>query len=50
MYYLRTRPAADAVQFTVDKTARPRGKEPDGTAGAPKARGDAEEGCLMCSS
>lgn len=38
MYYLRTRPAAEAVQFTVDKNV------------SSASENASEEGCLMCSS
>ena len=48
MYYLRTKPIVNAIQFTVDKTAlkekveTPKGKK--------KWVCNNEEGCLMCSS
>lgn len=43
MYYLRTRPKADAIQFTVDKSTL--------AAGAGEAAGqqEEEEECLTCS-
>uniref|UniRef100_A0A7E4W725 Ribonucleoside-diphosphate reductase n=1 Tax=Panagrellus redivivus TaxID=6233 RepID=A0A7E4W725_PANRE len=43
MYYLRTRPAVNAVQFTVDKEALRQAKTK-----APKEE-EVEEECLMCS-
>ena len=43
MYYLRTRPAADAIQFTVDKQSLKESKED-----IPLCK--MEEGCLTCSS
>uniref|UniRef100_A0A0M3HK97 Oxidored_FMN domain-containing protein n=1 Tax=Ascaris lumbricoides TaxID=6252 RepID=A0A0M3HK97_ASCLU len=45
MYYLRTRPAVDAVQFTVDKT---RLKEVN--AKMLECALSDPEGCVMCSS
>ncbi|KAH6937151.1 hypothetical protein HPB50_025797 [Hyalomma asiaticum] len=44
MYYLRTKPAANAIQFTVDKTALKK-KQLDGIACSLKNKDD----CLMCS-
>jgi ribonucleoside-diphosphate reductase subunit M1 len=57
MYYLRTRPAADAIKFTVDQTALlPMAEESaseSGTAsrkgGLVCAYGPGGEGCLSCS-
>jgi ribonucleoside-diphosphate reductase subunit M1 len=48
MYYLRTRPKADAIQFTVDKAAI-QANQPQAAASpvAPAAVED-EEGCLSC--
>ena len=43
MYYLRTKPAANAVQFTVDKTKL--GK----TAKTKEEKAAAEEAMLQCS-
>ena len=62
MYYLRTRPAADAIPFTVDPMAaagaRNRGERGDGDntppgsaalrAALPKARGVVGDACLSC--
>ncbi|KAL3209608.1 hypothetical protein MRX96_038046 [Rhipicephalus microplus] len=44
MYYLRTKPAANAIQFTVDKTALKK-KQLDGIACSLKNKDE----CLMCS-
>lgn len=58
MYYLRTRPAADAIQFTVDQTALQQVEETQeersGTAsrqsgGLVCAFGPGGEGCISCS-
>lgn len=64
MYYLRTRPAVDAVQFTVDKTALFKSQQAGLLLlnGVPKedvteakngfdsgAIVEEEEGCVMCS-
>lgn len=47
MYYLRTKPAVNAVQFTVDKAAL---QKTNKTVEVPAAVPEAEdEGCLMCS-
>ena len=43
MYYLRTRPAVDAIQFTVDKQSLKEDRED-----IPLCK--MEEGCLSCSS
>ena len=40
MYYLRTRPKADAIQFTVDKTSLKKNAAPVQ---------EEEEGCVSCS-
>jgi len=55
MYYLRTRPAANAIQFTVDKTKLK--VKPKLESEAEKENMDAmvcslnnKEACLMCSS
>jgi len=45
MYYLRTRPKADAIQFTVDQAAVAKSRQ---TAGAPAAEQEDEEVCLSC--
>ena len=45
MYYLRTRPAADAIQFTVDKQGL---KSPISQGESPLCH--MEEGCMSCSS
>ncbi|KAI0242244.1 ribonucleotide-diphosphate reductase subunit rnr1 [Massospora cicadina] len=47
MYYLRTRPAADAIQFTVDKKAL-EGEDADALARL-QCSIDNREACLMCS-
>ncbi|CAJ0929802.1 unnamed protein product, partial [Mesorhabditis belari] len=50
MYYLRTKPAVNPVQFTVDKTAIKKQEQDELTRKVAEAKiGDAEEGCLMCS-
>ncbi|KAK5981720.1 Ribonucleoside-diphosphate reductase large subunit [Trichostrongylus colubriformis] len=53
MYYLRTKPAVNAVQFTVDKEALKAKEQKDQAAGdatrALAAMTVEEEGCLMCS-
>ncbi|CAD6185826.1 unnamed protein product [Caenorhabditis auriculariae] len=53
MYYLRTKPAVNAVQFTVDKQAlkaRQEAKQEAAAAAvAPTAAPEEDEGCLMCS-
>ena len=51
MYYLRTKPAANAIQFTVDKT-RLRANQPRATplispAGAPPAPASVTKGSLL---
>lgn len=52
MYYLRTKPAVNAVQFTVDKTAL-KNREPATSDIARKlvnlTTQEEDEGCLMCS-
>ena len=62
MYYLRTRPAANAIQFTVDtnaiKQARSKQLKQNGTAEETMAKEEAamacslnnREACVMCSS
>ena len=54
MYYLRTKPAASAIQFTVDKTAL---KETEKTEGGNNTNMDAmvcslenPDSCTMCGS
>jgi hypothetical protein len=62
MYYLRTRPAANAIQFTVDKTrlqAKNKNAKSGDAATPGKERPDAaavlmcslqnKENCMMCS-
>lgn len=51
MYYLRSRPAVDAIKFTVDQkaAAEATAKKPTKAAGIPKAK-EEEEGCLACGS
>lgn len=44
MYYLRTRPKADAIQFTVDKAAI----QEQAAKAAPVPPLEDEEGCLSC--
>lgn len=46
MYYLRTRPKADAIQFTVDKAAIQAGEQVAKAAPVPPV--EDEEGCLSC--
>ncbi|GLD96744.1 hypothetical protein PINS_up005427 [Pythium insidiosum] len=46
MYYLRSRPKADAIQFTVDKAAIERTQA---TTTAQKPEPEEEEECLVCS-
>ncbi|OQS07612.1 ribonucleoside-diphosphate reductase large subunit [Thraustotheca clavata] len=48
MYYLRSRPKADAIQFTVDQTAIKRQQAANATKPAPTAQPDEEEECLSC--
>ena len=47
MYYLRTRPAADPIKFTVDKSRIPATIKTDGTIekamGTPETAGNTEE-------
>jgi len=61
MYYLRTKPAANAIQFTVDKRRVAQGAKVNGAQAAGDAKKPTEEeilvcsrenkeGCLMCSS
>ena len=56
MYYLRTRPAADAVRFTVDQQKLSKTRDDAGAqSAAPAVERDGEmcqmiEGCLSCSS
>mmetsp|Transcript_44928 Transcript_44928/g.71735 ORF Transcript_44928/g.71735 Transcript_44928/m.71735 type:complete len:794 (-) Transcript_44928:42-2423(-) len=47
MYYLRTRPKADAIQFTVDQDALKRSRE---AVSEPTPAPVEEEECLMCGS
>ncbi|ETN71448.1 hypothetical protein NECAME_14209 [Necator americanus] len=53
MYYLRTKPAVNAVQFTVDKEALKAKEEKDASiqnaARQVAAMTVEDEGCLMCS-
>lgn len=54
MYYLRSRPAVDAVQFTVDKAALKTANSndenrPEETKASRYVAEDDGEGCLMCS-
>ena len=49
MYYLRTKPIVNAIQFTVDKLAI-KEKVNEKTTGKKKWVCNNEEGCLMCSS
>jgi hypothetical protein len=55
MYYLRSRPAADAVQFTVDKQHLPKGQSngvsppQEQNTQLPIENNDEEEACTMCS-
>uniref|UniRef100_A0A0N4WWZ2 Ribonucleoside-diphosphate reductase n=1 Tax=Haemonchus placei TaxID=6290 RepID=A0A0N4WWZ2_HAEPC len=53
MYYLRTKPAVNAVQFTVDKEALKAKEQKDKAAGdaarAMASMSVQDEGCLMCS-
>ncbi|CAJ0576575.1 unnamed protein product, partial [Mesorhabditis spiculigera] len=50
MYYLRTKPAVNPVQFTVDKQAMKDKENLDRKAAETKAAAaDDDEGCLMCS-
>ncbi|GIY86369.1 ribonucleoside-diphosphate reductase large subunit [Caerostris darwini] len=55
MYYLRTRPAVNAIQFTVDKKALKEGTNVNGTNGKEKQMADIvcslenKEGCISCS-
>lgn len=46
MYYLRTRPAADAIKFTVDKTMLAKTRESNDYEGMACRK---EEGCVICS-
>jgi hypothetical protein len=48
MYYLRTRPKADAIQFTVDKAAIQANAAPPQQQSAPVPPVEDEEGCLSC--
>lgn len=47
MYYLRTRPAADAIQFTLDAAAAP--AAPDAPTTIDDGRGEDIEACISCS-
>lgn len=47
MYYLRSRPKADAIQFTVDKAAL--GRQPVKQQEPESAEPEEEEECLVCS-
>lgn len=50
MYYLRTRPAANAIQFTVDQTVVQKVKEKKHQAGEmTKEEKDYQEAALACS-
>lgn len=49
MYYLRTKPAVNAVQFTVDKEALKAKEQKDEMQRQMAALSVEEEGCLMCS-
>ena len=55
MYYLRTRPAADAIKFTVDQTALAKDLEKEEmddmeqNLAAMSCSLENPEGCLMCS-
>jgi len=58
MYYLRTRPAADAIKFTVDqqaiaehaKTLAAAKQDPEKSQEAIACSLNDPEGCVMCSS
>ncbi len=60
MYYLRTKPAASAIQFTVDKSLLKKSNEVNGTASAKEDERRNREAmvcslqnkddCLMCGS
>lgn len=45
MYYLRTLPKADAIQFTVDQTALKASRETQGNKGAEKREDEVCESC-----
>ena len=49
MYYLRTRPAASAIQFTVDQAALSEAQQKKEAAALACSR-ENREACLMCSS
>ena len=52
MYYLRTKPAAQAIQFTVDKTklkAKSSQKEEEDNMAAMVCSLENKEACVMCS-
>lgn len=49
MYYLRTRPAANAIQFTVDQSALSEAQQKKEAAALACSRQN-REACLMCSS
>ncbi|CAI4221245.1 unnamed protein product [Auanema sp. JU1783] len=49
MYYLRTKPAVNAVQFTVDKKALQNNEVDNQASRMAKATIEEDEGCLMCS-
>ena len=48
MYYLRTKPAANAIQFTVDQAALKKKKEEENEKGMFCAI-DNKEACMSCS-
>jgi ribonucleoside-diphosphate reductase alpha chain/ribonucleoside-diphosphate reductase subunit M1 len=48
MYYLRTLPKADAIQFTVDQTALASSRKSGPVIGAGKAKVEEEEICESC--
>jgi hypothetical protein len=43
MYYLRTRPKADAIQFTVDQTALAQTRKADATSKAAASKAQSED-------
>ena len=51
MYYLRTRPAANAIQFTVDQTVvqQVKNKKDQGSGEMTKEEKDYQEAALACS-
>ena len=48
MYYLRTRPKADAIKFTVDTTALERRASNENSAAQANDAEDDDEPCLSC--